>query len=90
MLDYAVVNHDIRESDLQKISVSEFENYLDKIGFNDNVVFVKSGDDINKVIYQSRYGSELWKLFIIAALILALIEMFVARNTKKELTNTIN
>lgn len=90
LLDYAVINHDIRESDLHKISESEFEDYLDKINFNGNVVYVKSGDDINKVIYQSRYGSELWKLFIIAALILALIEMFVARNSKKELANVIN
>ncbi len=89
-LDYAVINHDIRESDLQKISELEFEDYLDKIGFNGNVVYIQSSDDMNKAIYQSRYGSELWKFFIMAALILALIEMFVARNTKKELTNAIN
>lgn len=90
LLDYAVINHDIRESDLQKISESEFDDYLDKIGFKGNVVYMKTGDDIKKVIYEARYGSELWKFFIIAALILSLIEMFVARNTKKELANTIN
>jgi hypothetical protein len=37
-------------------------------------------------ILQARFGSELWRYFLIAALIIALIEMTVARNAKKEIT----
>jgi hypothetical protein len=37
------------------------------------------------MILQARFGSELWRYFLLAAIILALIEMAVARNSKKEL-----
>ncbi len=34
---------------------------------------------------QARFGSELWRYFLLVAIILALIEMTIARNAKKEL-----
>ena len=37
------------------------------------------------MILQARFGSELWKIFILAAIITTLIEMLVARNVKKEM-----
>ncbi len=36
-------------------------------------------------ILQARFGSELWRYFLLVAIILALIEMTIARNTKKDL-----
>ena len=43
-------------------------------------------EDISQIILQARFGSELWRYFLLAALILALIEMTIARSAKKELT----
>jgi len=37
------------------------------------------------MILQARFGSELWRYFLLAAIILALVEMTVARNAKKEI-----
>jgi len=34
---------------------------------------------------QARFGSELWKYFLIAALLIAFVEMLVARKAKKDL-----
>ena len=38
------------------------------------------------MIIESRLGAELWKQFLIAALLVAVIEMFVARDSKQSLT----
>lgn len=85
LLDYIPVNHDMNESNLEKLSGAELDDYFDKINFKGNITYTGPGDDLQKIIYESRYGSELWKLFIIAALVLALVEMFVARNSKKDI-----
>jgi hypothetical protein len=48
---------------------------------------VRIGKEENplQVILQARFGSELWRYFLITALLLALVEMTIARNIKKEL-----
>jgi len=45
---------------------------------------MSSDDNIINTVLQARYGSELWKYFLIAALLLAIVEMTIARNTRKE------
>jgi hypothetical protein len=79
------VNVDPHESVIKYISDSEFEEYLKKINFKGKFINVGKNEDPAKVILQSRFGSELWRYFLFIAIALALIEMAVARNTKKEL-----
>jgi hypothetical protein len=42
-------------------------------------------NNISEEITQARFGSELWKIFAVLTLLLALIEMTVARSMKRDL-----
>jgi len=90
LLDYAVVSHDPRESVAEKTDDSEFEKYLKGIGFGGRFVILNRDDDFSKEIYQSRFGTELWKYFLIIVLLLAIIESIIARSSKKELAELGN
>jgi hypothetical protein len=46
------------------------------------------GMSISEAVKQSRFGIELWRHFLIAALLVALIEMFVARSGKNRVEET--
>jgi hypothetical protein len=85
LMDFSSVNCDPKESVVSHYSGKDFQNYLDEIGFDGKLLSIKPGDNFYKTIYQSRFGTELWKYFLILALLLALIEMFVARSSKKDL-----
>lgn len=88
LLDYFSVNTDPAESDLSSMDENNFKEYLDKIGFKGTDFQFEPGDDYLKEIRQARFGSELWRIFLLAALILAIIEMTVSRVSKKEMEST--
>ncbi len=79
------VNTDPRESVTKYLGESEFNDYLKKINFKGKHIVVAKDQNPTEVILQSRFGSELWKYFILIALLLAIVEMTIARNTKKEM-----
>ena len=84
-LEMISVNTDPLESNVKYISDSEFDDYLSKVNFEGVHVQITKGEDPASVILQARFGSELWRYFLIAAFILALLEMTIARSAKKEL-----
>ena len=59
--------------------------YLEQIKFEGKYVSIDKESNITVKILQARFGSELWRYFLLVALILALIEMTIARNAKKDL-----
>ncbi len=79
------VNPDPGESVTKYLNDEDFRKYLEKINFSGSYINVKKSDNPSQIVLQARFGSELWKYFLIIALILALIEMAVARNAKKDL-----
>jgi hypothetical protein len=85
MIDYASVNCDPKESIVKYLSDSEFEKYLEENNFDGKIIPVEPNDNFSKTVNQSRFGTELWKYFLIFALLLAIIEMFVAKSSKKDL-----
>jgi len=85
LVDEFSVNAEPAESVVKYYSGSEFEYYLKKINFKGKYFNVGKNEDPAKIIMQARFGSELWKYFLLAALVLALVEMTVARNAKKEM-----
>jgi len=85
LLDNVSVNTNPVESKVNYITEDEFDTYLQKINFKGTHVRIGKEENPLQVILQARFGSELWRYFLIAALLLALIEMTVARNIKKEL-----
>lgn len=84
------VNTDPTESKIEYASSSEFSEYLEKINFEGKHLEINKDDDPLKIILQARFGSELWRYFLIAAIILAIVEMTIARNTKKEIQGLTN
>lgn len=85
LLDHFSVNHDPMESRVEYSSISDLNEYLRKTGYDFNATSLSGKGDIIEQVNSARFGDELWKYFIIGALLLALIEMFVARSTKKEM-----
>lgn len=79
------INTNPLESNTEKLKRDEFEDYLKKINFKGTVVNLKPDENYFAKIQQARFGSELWKIFLIIAFVLALIEMMVARSAKKDL-----
>ena len=86
LLTSVSVNTDPKESVTKYISSGEFEDYLNKINFNGKVIEINKSDDPTQIILQARFGSELWRYFVLIALVLALIEMAVARSSKKDIS----
>jgi uncharacterized membrane protein len=85
LLSEVNVNTDPAESVTEYLSESDFDEYLEKIDFGGRHFRIDKGANPEQMILQARFGSELWRYFLLAAIILALVEMTVARNAKKEL-----
>jgi len=85
VIDEIPVNHNSLESVTKSLNDDEFDKYLSAINFKGTRFNMNKDENPVEVIQQARFGSELWKIFILAAIITALIEMLVARNVKKEL-----
>jgi hypothetical protein len=83
------INTDPTESITEYADESEFENYLDQIKFAGKYVSIDKESNITEKIMQARFGSELWRYFLLVAIILALVEMTIARNAKKDLEGII-
>ncbi len=84
LIDDISINTDPSESKTEYADEKDFENYLKEIKFGGNYISIDKESDITEKILQARFGSELWRYFLLAAITLALIEMTIARNTKKE------
>ncbi len=85
LLSAATVNIDPAESVTEYLTENEFEDYLEKINFGGRYISIEKNENPIQMILQARFGSELWRYFVILAILLALIEMTIARNAKKEL-----
>jgi len=89
LLDKFAVNIDPDESNTTPSTEKRQEDMVMRLGITNNVVHrVHQQQEIQHMITESRLGTELWKHFLIAALLIAIIEMFVARDSKRSLTTT--
>jgi hypothetical protein len=87
LLTLISVNTDPAESVTEYLSESEFDEYLEKVNFNGRHIRIDKNDNPGQMILQARFGSELWRYFVLIAILLALVEMTIARNAKRELTD---
>jgi hypothetical protein len=85
LIKYSSLNFDSKESDLRRITVNQFEQLLRKFKVESGFYPLNIKSDLSEKIKTSRFGMELWKHFFIAALILAITEMFLARTSKKDI-----
>lgn len=85
LIESASVNIDPLESNMNYISNDKFDEYLEKINFKGSHIRISKEEDPVTLILQARFGSELWRYFLMAAFLLAIIEMTIARSAKKEM-----
>ncbi len=84
LLSLVAVNTDPRESDTRIISDAELENFWKHVNIPaSSVKLIEYTDQLETAILQSRFGVELWKYCIGIALLLALFEMLIARDSRK-------
>jgi hypothetical protein len=84
LIDFASVNFDPEETNTSYASEEEIEEYISKLAVKDNYTFIDPAENYKQSVKQARFGTELWKYFLIAALFVALLEMFVSKNSKKD------
>ena len=84
ILDKFVVNVDPDESNTTPSDEKHRDSMFRRIGIADNSIhIVNQVQEVQRIITESRLGTELWKQFLIASLLIAIIEMFVARDNKR-------
>ncbi len=81
------VNANPKESVMKYLTGSNFEKYLGEIHFKGKYIPISKNENPSEIVMQSRFGSELWRIFLIAALITAMVEMAISRSSKKDLVN---
>jgi hypothetical protein len=90
LLASSTINTDPAESVTEYLSEGEFDEYLEKINFNGKHIRIDKDENPTQMILQARFGSELWRYFVLIAILLALVEMTIARNAKKEIEGMTN
>jgi hypothetical protein len=85
LIDDISINADPAESKTEYAEENDFANYLKEIKFDGNYVPIDKESNLTEKILQARFGSELWRYFLLIVIILALVEMTIARNAKKDL-----
>ncbi|PIQ10276.1 MAG: hypothetical protein COW71_03285 [Ignavibacteriales bacterium CG18_big_fil_WC_8_21_14_2_50_31_20] len=83
LLDIKAVNFNSAESNLESLPTKLFTEAIS--GKLNSIINIELTDSYKTQITNSRYGSELWMVFLIAALLVALFEMHISRSSKKDL-----
>jgi hypothetical protein len=81
------INIDARESNLSKLEEKQLEKFAEVSFPASRLKILGSEKNPAEVISQERYGTELWKLFLILSIICLVLEMIIARSSKNELRN---
>ena len=79
------VNPDALESDTRRIPADDLKRFWESCGFPaGNVAEIAPGGELQTAVLQSRFGVELWKYCIGLALLAALAEMLIARDSRAQ------
>ncbi len=86
LIDFSSVNFNTKESDLERMDGAAFGTFMKKENIKSGTGYIDVKDNFKTEIDKYRFGTELWKHFLILALICAIAEMILAGNSRKELT----
>jgi hypothetical protein len=79
------LNLEASESDFTKFSTKELNEKIEERFENQNkIIIVEDTDEISENITRARTGTELWRFFILLAILLAITEMLIQKNFKNE------
>lgn len=79
---YFALNRDSLESNFQKAEEKEIKEFFNSYDMN-NIEQIREQGEVNSVIQKSREGIELWKYFIILALVCVILEMLYSKKLEK-------
>jgi hypothetical protein len=83
MLQAIPVNIAPEETDLSHASKNQMDEFFARLGLKpEQIRQITAAENLDNAILETRYGVELWKHFLIAALLLALAEMAIGREAK--------
>ncbi|MBW7888900.1 MAG: BatA domain-containing protein [Bacteroidetes bacterium] len=78
-------NMNRKESDMRLAAKNEILATAEQLGIAEHAVtFLEPKESIAGRVMQSRFGIELWKYFLLLAAVLALLEMIIGREAKKD------
>jgi len=80
------VNLNPAESIIRENSERSIKEYISIQGIPEEVITYSENDNFSAAVNQSRFGTELWKIMLIIALLLIMAEMLLSRSTKNEIT----
>lgn len=82
-VDRFSVTIDERESDTRPSTTAERAAFFESVGLAPGQWSVlEPSDDMDRVVQEARFGAELWRIFLLAALIVAVAESLVAARWK--------
>ncbi len=73
------------ESKIDPLEADDIIRKLEPVSGGNEIIILKDDEDMAKNIIRARAGTELWQLFIIAAILAAVAEMLVERNSKNDI-----
>lgn len=77
------------ESKTTPVTASQRERLLKRLGIAlSSMHIITQPQNIQHIIMETRLGTELWRYFLIAALFIAILEMFIARESKRAIAAT--
>ena len=83
VLHAAAVNIDPAESDLKHATSEELVEFWNRVGVKESQTErLRASDKVEATVLESRLGVELWRYLLALAIVVALIEMAVAREGK--------
>ena len=75
------VNAPARESNLAGAPREVMRSFFEHNGVDPSRIrWISAADEVGQTVYEARFGVDLWKYFLVLALILAIAEMFVGRD----------
>ena len=84
LINFSSLNFNSQESVLEKGAISGFKSLLASLNVKSPVIQINPENDIAGEIEKSRFGTELWGLFFLIALLLAAAELITASVFKNE------
>jgi hypothetical protein len=85
LVQAVAVNVDPAESDLRPATEDELSAFWSRVGIGGGqTIILESVDKIDATILETRFGVELWKYCVGLALVLAFLEMVIARAAKPQ------
>lgn len=85
IVDVVSINIDGAESILSKLSDRDLIKFAENSFPGGRVKILSGNYDPLQLIKQERYGTELWKLFIVLVIICLALEMIIAKSSKNDL-----